>query len=159
MSALHQALLRDFRRMSRNAGLESGGVECQAATTADGLNRQWFVGWLIARGATVYYDAIGNEFGLFELCPGAPYVMVGSHLDSQPRAVRFDGAYGVLAGATVCAELYRAAPSGETELTYNLCVGNWTGSAPGRASSPVDVRRAATRKRSDVVEPRPRRRT
>ncbi|WP_338075309.1 hypothetical protein [Kocuria marina] len=49
MSALHQALLRDFRRMSRNAGLESGGVECQAATTADGLSRQWFVGWLIAR--------------------------------------------------------------------------------------------------------------
>ena len=125
MSALHQALLRDFRRMSRNRGLESGGVECQAATTADGLNRQWFVGWLIARGATVYYDAIGNEFGLFELCPGAPYVMVGSHLDSQPRAVRFDGAYGVLAGATVCAELYRAAPSGETELTDNLCVVNW----------------------------------
>ena len=159
MSALHQVLPRDFRQMSRNGGLESGGVERQAATTADGLNRQWFAGWLTARGATVHYDAIGNQFGLFELRPGAPYVMVGPHLGSQPRAVRFDGAYGVLAGASVCAELYRAAPSGETELTYNLCVVNWTGSAPGRASSPVDVRRAATRKRSDVVEPRPRRRT
>uniref|UniRef100_UPI00289E2F6A hydantoinase/carbamoylase family amidase n=1 Tax=Kocuria sp. TaxID=1871328 RepID=UPI00289E2F6A len=42
-----------------------------------------------------------------------------------PRAGRFDGAYGVLAGASVCAELYRAASAGELELTYNLCVVNW----------------------------------
>ena len=40
MSALHQAFLWDFRQMSRNGGLESGGGERQAATTADGLNRQ-----------------------------------------------------------------------------------------------------------------------
>lgn len=125
MSALHQAFLHDFQLMSRNGGLDSGGVERQAATAADGLNRQWFAGWLAARGATVRYDAIGNQFGTFELRPGAPYVLVGSHLDSQPRAGRFDGAYGVLAGATVCAELYRAASAGELELTYNLCVVNW----------------------------------
>ncbi|MCT2020162.1 hypothetical protein [Kocuria marina] len=60
---------------------------------------------MAARGATVRYDAIGNQFGLFELRPGAPYVMVGSNLDSQPRAGRFDRAYGALAGASVCAEL------------------------------------------------------
>ena len=113
MSALHQAFLHDFQLMSRNGGLESGGVERQAATAADGLNRQWFAGWLAARGATVHYDEIGNQFGTFELHPGAPYVLVGSHLDSQPRAGRFDGAYGVLAGATVCAELYRAASNPE----------------------------------------------
>ena len=41
-----------FTQMSRNGGLESGGVERQAATEADGLNRQWFAGWLTARGAT-----------------------------------------------------------------------------------------------------------
>ena len=35
-----------FAQMSRNGGLESGGVERQAATEADGLNRQWFAGWL-----------------------------------------------------------------------------------------------------------------
>lgn len=125
MSALHQSFLYDFQLMSRNGGLDSGGVERQAASAADGLNRQWFAGWLAARGATVRYDEIGNQFGTFELRPGAPYVLVGSHLDSQPRAGRFDGAYGVLAGATVCAELYRAASAGELELTYNLCVVNW----------------------------------
>ncbi|MBD2763753.1 M20 family metallo-hydrolase [Kocuria sp. cx-455] len=125
MTAPHQSFLHDFQLMSRNGGLDSGGVERQAATAADGLNRQWFAGWLAARGATVHYDEIGNQFGTFELHPGAPYVLVGSHLDSQPRAGRFDGAYGVLAGATVCAELHRAASAGELELTYNLCVVNW----------------------------------
>ncbi|MGR6613234.1 M20 family metallo-hydrolase [Kocuria rhizophila] len=114
-----------FAQMSRNGGLESGGVERQAATETDGLNRQWFAGWLTARGATVHYDAVGNQFGLFEHTPGAPYVLVGSHLDSQPRAGRFDGAYGVLAGAHACAELFRAASSGEVELSRNLCVVNW----------------------------------
>lgn len=125
MSALHRSFLHDFQLMSRNGGLDSGGVERQAATAADGLNRQWFAGWLAARGATVHYDEIGNQFGTFEIHPGAPYVLVGSHLDSQPRAGRFDGAYGVLAGASVCSELYRAASAGELELAYNLCVVNW----------------------------------
>ena len=125
MSALHRSFLHDFQLMSRNGGLDSGGVERQAATAADGLNRQWFAGWLAARGATVHYDEIGNQFGTFELHPGAPYVLVGSHLDSQPRAGRFDGAYGVFAGASVCAELHRAASAGELELAYNLCVVNW----------------------------------
>lgn len=121
----HSAFLQDFAQMSRNGGLPSGGVERQAGTQADGLNRQWFAGWLASRGATVHYDGIGNQFGLFEHTPGAPYVMVGSHLDSQPRAGRFDGAYGVLAGAHAAAELYRAASAGEIELPYNLCAVNW----------------------------------
>ncbi|CAL8900262.1 Zn-dependent hydrolase [Kocuria varians] len=114
-----------FAQMSRNGGLVSGGVERQAATETDGLNRQWFAGWLAAQGATVHYDAIGNQFGLFEHTPGAPYVLVGSHLDSQPRAGRFDGAYGVLAGAHACAALHRAALDGEVQLSRNLCVVNW----------------------------------
>ena len=95
----NEQFLADFQAMSDNGATAGGGVERQAATEADGLNRQWFAGWLTARGATVHYDAVGNQFGLFEHTPGAPYVLVGSHLDSQPRAGRFDGAYGVLAGA------------------------------------------------------------
>lgn len=121
----HHAFLQDFEQLSRNGALASGGVERQAGTQADGLNRQWFAGWLASRGATVHYDEIGNQFGLFEHTPAAPYVLVGSHLDSQPRAGRFDGAYGVLAGAYAAAELYRAVSAGQAELPYNLCVVNW----------------------------------
>ena len=41
---------------------------------------------------------MGNMMGLMDLAgPDAPVVMTGSHLDSQPRGGRFDGAYGVLA--------------------------------------------------------------
>src|SRR5690606_6928692 len=74
---------------------------------------------------TVQRDAIGNQFGLLELVPGAPYVLTGSHMDSQPTAGRFDGAYGVMAAAHACfrvAEELRAHPS---KARFNLAVVNW----------------------------------
>jgi N-carbamoyl-L-amino-acid hydrolase len=53
-------------------------------------------------------------------------VMTGSHLDSQPKGGRFDGAYGVLAGCeAVQAVRARMQASGETPLC-NLAVVNWT---------------------------------
>ena len=50
------------------------------------------------RGLRLTVDAMGNMMGLLDWAgPDAPVVMTGSHLDSQPRGGRFDGAYGVLA--------------------------------------------------------------
>nr|MDT0522507.1 Zn-dependent hydrolase [Streptomyces sp. DSM 41633] len=63
----------------------AGGVERQAGTAEDGQMRDWFSRWLRQRGFTVEVDRVGNLFGLLEFQPGAPYVLVGSHLDSQPR--------------------------------------------------------------------------
>lgn len=93
------AFLEDFRSMSRNGATPGGGVDRQAATVADGQNRNWFRGLVEGYGFDVRYDAVGNQFALLELVPGAPYIAVGSHLDSQPLGGKFDGAYGVLAGA------------------------------------------------------------
>ena len=76
-------------------------MERQAASEGDNLNRAWFHEVLESLGARVIYDEIGNQYGLFELVPGADYVGLGSHLDSQPLAGRFDGAYGVLAAASI----------------------------------------------------------
>ena len=73
----------------------------------------------------MHRDAIGNQFGLLELVPGAPYVLTGSHLDSQPTAGRFDGAYGVMASAYACfrvADELRARPE---NARFNLAVVNW----------------------------------
>lgn len=103
----------------------TNGVERQAASAADGEQRKWLEAELVGRGFTVHRDAIGNQFGLLELVPGAPYVLVGSHMDSQPTAGRFDGAYGVLAGAHACFALAdEYAASGETPK-YNFGVVNW----------------------------------
>ena len=103
----------------------TGGVERQAASEADGQHRRWFAELLEAHGFSVRRDAIGNQFGLLELVPGAPYVLTGSHMDSQPTAGRFDGAYGVMASAHACfriAEELRASPE---RARFNLAVVNW----------------------------------
>ncbi|ACP32224.1 M20 family metallo-hydrolase [Corynebacterium aurimucosum] len=117
----NEQFLADFQAMSANGATPGGGVERQAASAGDNLNRAWFHEVLESLGARVIYDEIGNQYGLFELVPGAEYVGLGSHLDSQPLAGRFDGAYGVLAAAHAAG---RVAQSG-VKARYNLAVINW----------------------------------
>ena len=117
----NEQFLADFQAMSANGATPGGGVERQAASSGDNLNRAWFHEVLESLGARVIYDEIGNQYGLFELAPGAEYVGLGSHLDSQPLADRFDGAYGVLAAAHAAG---RVAQSG-AKARYNLAVINW----------------------------------
>ncbi len=124
----------DFATMSSFGATAAGGVERQAATAADAENRRWLASWLEARGFTVAYDRIGNMFGLCELVPGAPYVLAGSHLDSQPRGGRFDGAYGVLAAAHTMDRLRRYYLANPDRAVHNLAVINWF-NEEGSASS------------------------
>ncbi|EPX86015.1 Zn-dependent hydrolase [Salipiger mucosus] len=85
-------------KVSEFGSTGDGGVDRPVLTDAHKAARDWFCGELRARGYEVLVDDIGNLFGRLELAgPGAPLVMVGSHLDSQPRGGRFDGAYGVVA--------------------------------------------------------------
>lgn len=103
----------------------AGGVERQAATAEDGQMREWFSQWLRERGFTVEIDRVGNLFGLLEFQAGAPYVLVGSHLDSQPRGGRFDGAYGVLAGAAAADRIRRQVAESGVTPRYNIAVVDW----------------------------------
>ncbi|WP_158890553.1 M20 family metallo-hydrolase [Amycolatopsis anabasis] len=125
MNAADRAVLDDFHALSALGATEAGGVERQAATEADRQTREWLVDWLTTRGFTTTVDRIGNLFGLREWTPGAPFVLVGSHLDSQPRGGRYDGAYGVLAAAHAVQRVHeRFASSGETP-PFNAAVVNW----------------------------------
>ncbi|OFN78313.1 MULTISPECIES: M20 family metallo-hydrolase [unclassified Corynebacterium] len=117
----NEQFLADFQAMSANGATPGGGVERQAASAGDNLNRAWFHEVLESLGARVIYDEIGNQYGLFELAPGAEYVGLGSHLDSQPLAGRFDGAYGVLAAAHAAGRVAQAG----VKARYNLAVINW----------------------------------
>lgn len=121
-----ESFLHDWAEHSRfGAVAGTNGVDRQAASTADGEQRAWFAKLLESRGFSVHRDAIGNQFGLLEFVPGSPYVLTGSHLDSQPTAGRFDGAYGVLASAHAAfrlADEFRANPEG---VTHNIAVVNW----------------------------------
>ncbi|MFE4837490.1 M20 family metallo-hydrolase [Arthrobacter sp. NPDC056691] len=125
LAAPDAAFVEDFRIMSQFGATENGGVDRQAATTADGEQRRWLTGLLEARGFTVKFDRAGNQWGLLEAVPGAPFVVVGSHMDSQPTAGRYDGAFGVLAAAHAALRLAEKWASGTAMPKFNIAVVNW----------------------------------
>ena len=123
---LNDAFLADWAIHSEFGAVDgTNGVDRQAASEADGEQRKWFAALLESRGFTVAHDAIGNQFGLLELVPGAPYVLTGSHMDSQPTAGRFDGAYGVMASAHACFRVADELRANPERAKFNLAVVNW----------------------------------
>jgi allantoate deiminase len=62
--------------------------------------------WMAAAGMSVHCDAIGNVIGRYEGAePGAPALMLGSHLDTVRDAGRWDGVLGVLVALAVVERL------------------------------------------------------
>ncbi|WP_019481882.1 M20 family metallo-hydrolase [Arthrobacter sp. TB 23] len=123
--AKDSAFLDDFATLSTFGATPGGGVDRQAGSSADGEQRAWFTKLLTDNGFTVSFDQIGNQFGLLEFEAGKPYVVVGSHLDSQPTAGRYDGAYGVLAAAHAAFRLAAEWGTSGVSPHYNLAVVNW----------------------------------
>lgn len=115
-----------FEELSQYGATPRGGLHRLTGSLDDGRARDRFWSMLRAAGMEVRIDAIGNIFGLCEWTPGADFVLVGSHLDSQPNGGRIDGAYGVIAGAAVCMSLKEAVEEGQGVPPLNLAVVNWT---------------------------------
>jgi N-carbamoyl-L-amino-acid hydrolase len=85
------------------------GVNRQALTALDRTARRMVIGWAREIGATVSIDAAANLWLRVEGSnPDAAPVLTGSHMDSQPKGGRFDGAYGVLAGLEAITALHDA---------------------------------------------------
>jgi N-carbamoyl-L-amino-acid hydrolase len=75
------------------------GVNRQALTALDRAARRLMIGWAAEIGAAVSIDEANNLFlRLDGVDNSLTPVLTGSHLDSQPKGGRFDGAYGVVAG-------------------------------------------------------------
>jgi N-carbamoyl-L-amino-acid hydrolase len=120
-----ERLLRDLEEVGRLGATPGGGVCRLAASREDGAARDWFVARLRAEGLKVFVDAVGNIFGIAELAdPGAPLVLTGSHLDSQPTGGRYDGAYGVLASLEALLAVRRQVAG--SKARRNLGVVDWT---------------------------------
>ncbi|WP_306579952.1 Zn-dependent hydrolase [Pseudomonas sp.] len=101
-----ERLWDSLMQMAKVGPTENGG-NCRLALSAeDKAGRELFAGWCRDLGMTVHFDAIGNLFarkvGRDE---SLPPVVMGSHLDTQPKGGRFDGIYGVLAGLEVLRSL------------------------------------------------------
>lgn len=127
------AFLSDFHEVATIGATPNNGVDRQAATPEDRETREWFRAFAEQRGWEVRVDGIGNQFALIELVPGAPYALLGSHLDSQPLGGRFDGAYGVIAGLHAADRLAtRLAGDAGAAPSLNLAVVNWFNEEGGR---------------------------
>ncbi|WP_308115271.1 MULTISPECIES: M20 family metallo-hydrolase [unclassified Rhodococcus (in: high G+C Gram-positive bacteria)] len=117
--------LQDFDVMSSFGATAAGGVDREAATADDGRTRRFLADWFDRHGLTTVVDSVGNMYGTIEFVPGAPYVLVGSHLDSQPTAGKYDGAYGVLAAAYAAREIADRVEQGSLTPQFNVAAVNW----------------------------------
>lgn len=125
---LHEELHERIAQFSTFGATEAGGIHRPEATPANGEARDALVAWLRGSGFEVRIDAIGNIFGLVELAgPEAPWLLTGSHIDSQPNGGRLDGTYGVIASVIAARSLRQrfAGQRGATPL-MNLAVVAWT---------------------------------
>ncbi|WP_051328655.1 Zn-dependent hydrolase [Geminicoccus roseus] len=114
---------------------DDGGVDRVEASPANGLARRELARRMEAAGYRVLVDGIGNMFGLLELAEQfagqeAPWVFAGSHIDSQPKGGRLDGAYGVLA-ALEAGQALKERLAGRPAKA-NLAVVAWTGEEGAR---------------------------
>jgi len=118
-----ERLWRSLMELARIGATPKGGVKRLALTETDGQGRDRFVAWAHEAGLETRVDAIGNIFAVRSgTQAGAPPVVMGSHLDSQPSGGKFDGAYGVLAGLEVVRALNDAGIRTRTPLE----VAAWT---------------------------------
>jgi N-carbamoyl-L-amino-acid hydrolase len=93
-----ERLWDSLMKMAEIGATPLGGVCRLALTDEERRGRDLFITWCRDAGLTVRIDEIGNIFGRRDGRDlTAKAVLVGSHLDTQPKGGRFDGAYGVLA--------------------------------------------------------------
>ena len=66
-------------------------------------------GWMAAAGMSVRLDPMANLIGRYEgLEPGAPALLIGSHIDTVPDGGRYDGALGIMLGIE-CVDVFSKA--------------------------------------------------
>lgn len=93
---------RFLLELAQYGATANGGVNRQALSAEDIAARIHVVRWAEKQGFSAFQDEIGNLFIRRDGAePGLPPVLTGSHLDSQPKGGRFDGAFGVVAGLEV----------------------------------------------------------
>lgn len=95
-------LWQSLMQLAEIGATAKGGVCRLALTDLDRQGRDLVVAWLRDAGAGIEIDAAGNVFATRPgRTAGAPAVLTGSHLDTQPSGGKFDGNFGVLAGLEV----------------------------------------------------------
>jgi len=84
-----------------------GGLYRGYLTPAYAAAQEALAGWMAQAGMAVRRDAAANLIGRYEGgIPGAPALLIGSHLDSVRDGGRYDGPLGIMLGVEVAATLH-----------------------------------------------------
>jgi len=91
-----ERLLREFSQVGHDP--KTNGIQRVAYTKAEIEAKTLLIQKLRKLNAFVYWDSVGNIFGLLEpFDEGNEYLLVGSHLDTVKNGGRYDGTLGVIA--------------------------------------------------------------
>lgn len=92
----------NFEALSAIGASSAGGVHRPAFSKSHLDARRWFLEVARTAGLETRIDGAGNHSALLRCGPpGAPILLLGSHLDSVPNGGRYDGALGVVAALEV----------------------------------------------------------
>lgn len=106
MKANAERLWQMLMEMAKIGATDKGGNTRLALSDEDVAGRSLLIGWAKKINLSINYDEIGNLILRREgLSTTALPIVMGSHLDTQPKGGRFDGIYGVLAGMEVLQRL------------------------------------------------------
>ncbi len=84
-----------------------GGLYRGYLTPAYAAAQETLAGWMREAGMSVRRDAAANLVGRYEgSIPGAPALLIGSHLDSVRDGGRYDGPLGIMLGVEAVAALH-----------------------------------------------------
>jgi N-carbamoyl-L-amino-acid hydrolase len=112
-----------LEEMAKIGATPGGGVQRLALSDEDKKARDLFVRWLKEIDLQVSVDEMGNIFGRRAgRDDSLPPVMMGSHIDSQPRGGRFDGILGVM-GAL---EVMRTLAENKVQTERPVIIVDWT---------------------------------
>jgi beta-ureidopropionase / N-carbamoyl-L-amino-acid hydrolase len=126
-----QRLRKTLEEMAKIGGTAGGGVDRLTLTDADRDARTLFLKWLREINLAITIDEMGNLFGRRSGKENhLPPVLIGSHIDSQPKGGRFDGMLGVM-GAL---EVLRSIHEGQIETRRPLVIVDWTNEEGSRFS-------------------------
>ena len=115
-------------------GTSQGGVHRLALTEEDRQARLQFIEWMKKEGLQVAIDEMGNVFGRRSgLSNQEPPVLTGSHIDSQPKGGKFDGAYGAMAAL----EVVRTLNENDVKTKRPIEIVSWTNEEGSRFSPPM----------------------
>ncbi|GAB3679593.1 Zn-dependent hydrolase [Salinisphaera aquimarina] len=117
-----ERLWNSLMAMAEIGATANGGSSRLAVSAEDAAGRARFVDWCEAEGLTVSRDAIGNMFARRAGSEDIDPVVIGSHLDTQPKGGRFDGVYGVLAAL----EAVRTLNEHDIATRAPIEIANWT---------------------------------